>query len=190
MLRYALKEWAVICRALASGEQTILLRKGGIAEKRGDFEIEHRRFWLYPTYVHQQATGVRAEAIPLLEQVQKAHPPTGNVCLDLVADIVEVYHVTELAPLLQLAPLHLWSEETVRARFAYKQPGLHVLAVRLAKLTTPLELRETDAYAGCRSWVELDQPLPDDGATPVLDESALTRVLTILDQILQPPALA
>jgi hypothetical protein len=40
-LGVALKEWAVICQALAEGRQTILLRKGGIAEPGGAFRVEH-----------------------------------------------------------------------------------------------------------------------------------------------------
>jgi hypothetical protein len=31
------KEWALVCEALGRGEQTIILRKGGIAEGRGGF---------------------------------------------------------------------------------------------------------------------------------------------------------
>jgi len=49
MLRHALKEWAVTCRALAEGRQAILLRKGGIGEAGGAFQVEHTRFWLLPT---------------------------------------------------------------------------------------------------------------------------------------------
>ena len=62
MLKYAFKEWADICRALALGRQAIILRKGGIAERGGSFQAEHTRFWLYPTYVHQQRSGIRPEA--------------------------------------------------------------------------------------------------------------------------------
>ena len=51
MLHWALKEWAVICRALAEGRQSLLLRKGGIAEAGGAFQVEQPRFWLLPTYV-------------------------------------------------------------------------------------------------------------------------------------------
>ena len=35
MLDLALKEWAVICDLLATGRQTLVLRKGGIAEEQG-----------------------------------------------------------------------------------------------------------------------------------------------------------
>src|SRR4029077_16143130 len=49
-----LKEWAVTVRALAEGEQLLTLRKGGIREENKHFELEHERFFLYPTFDHQQ----------------------------------------------------------------------------------------------------------------------------------------
>ena len=61
-LPHAFKEWAVICRALAEGKQALILRKGGIAETGGEFAVEHTRFWLFPTYTHQQRDGIRPEA--------------------------------------------------------------------------------------------------------------------------------
>ncbi len=67
-LQAAFKEWAFICSALAEGKQAIILRKGGIAETSGKFSVEHTRFWLYPTYVHQQHKGIRAEASSFLRK--------------------------------------------------------------------------------------------------------------------------
>ncbi len=49
-----LKEWATICNALERGRQIVLLRKGGIHESAGEFELEHREFLLFPTYLHQK----------------------------------------------------------------------------------------------------------------------------------------
>src|SRR4051794_41816166 len=48
----AFKEWAVTVRALAEGEQLLTLRKGGIREPNKHFELEHDRFFLYPTFDH------------------------------------------------------------------------------------------------------------------------------------------
>ena len=76
-LRNAFKEWAVICRALAEGRQSLILRKGGIAEEGGRFRVEHTGFWLYPTYAHQQKAGIVADAAPLLEQAEAEKPPEG-----------------------------------------------------------------------------------------------------------------
>ena len=60
------KEWAFICEALGQGVQTIILRKGGISEGRGGFQIEHDRFFLYPTFDHQRNDLVRASHRPEL----------------------------------------------------------------------------------------------------------------------------
>jgi hypothetical protein len=190
MLQQAFKEWAVICKALAEGRQALILRKGGIAEDGGEFQVTHRRFWLYPTYVHQQREGIQAEALPLLEAAEAERPRAGIVRLTHFADIDGIYHVHALAPALLLAHLHLWSDETVQRRFAYRAPGLFVLVVRVWQAAEAFELPEDEAYHGCRSWVELTRPLPTTGATPVLSEQALHELHHSLDLLLNPTALA
>jgi hypothetical protein len=190
MLKHALKEWAVICRALAEGRQAILLRKGGIAEGGDGFQLEHRRFWLYPTYVHQQRTGIRDDALPLLEQVEAERPPEGAVRLTHYAEVSSgIYQLHDLPGALILSGLHLWSLETVRSRFAYRTPGLFVLPVRVYRAAQAVDLPESPAYAGCRSWVELEKELPDEG-TPVLSDEAFGEVLRTLDDLLRPTAFA
>src|SRR3954451_15996578 len=131
MLQHAFKEWAVICRALAEGKQALILRKGGIAEKTGDFTLEQTRFWLFPTSTHQQRDGIAPEARPLLDEIEAQRPPAGVVRLEHWAEVTGVYQVHDLMPALMLLHMHLWSEETVRKRFAYRTPGLMVLSVRV-----------------------------------------------------------
>ena len=46
----ALKEWAIVCKALEEGRQVLLLRKGGIMEYRQGFEVKHNNFLLFPTF--------------------------------------------------------------------------------------------------------------------------------------------
>ena len=58
MAEHALKEWAVTIAALAAGDQVLIVRKGGIGEKR--FELPHPRFYLFPTYAHQRPELVKA----------------------------------------------------------------------------------------------------------------------------------
>src|SRR5215218_5195991 len=64
----ALKEWAVTVRALAEGEQLLTLRKGGIREENKHFELEHERFFLYPTFDHQRNNLVRESHHPELRR--------------------------------------------------------------------------------------------------------------------------
>jgi len=186
-LQHALKEWAVICRALAEGRQALLIRKGGIAESGGEFEVEHRRFWLFPTYVHQQKAGIVPEAAPLLEQVDADRPPPGIVRLTHFAEAAGIYRIRDLADAEKLAGLHCWSSQTVQSRFEYRRPGLFVLAVRIYRASQVFDLPDTAEYAGCRSWVELDRALPTEGAVPVLGTEAFAELLRTLDHLLSEP---
>jgi hypothetical protein len=152
----AFKEWAAVCRALATGGQTVILRKGGIAEAGGTFRPEYDRFWLYPTYFHEpQAGGIRPEFLPLLAAAEADRPPAGTVRLTHVAAVTRVRYVTSLDAASALAPHHILSAETVRKRFAYREPGLYVLDVRITP-AGPLDLSETPTFLGCKTWVELE----------------------------------
>jgi hypothetical protein len=190
MLLAAFKEWAVICKALADGRQAIILRKGGIAEAGNTFRPEHKRFWLYPTYVHQQEHGIKPEEMGLLKAAEKDRPPRGTVRLSHFVEVPGVYHVSDLTKALMLSGLHMWTEETVRQRFEYRHPGLYVLPARVYRMPRSFELIETPAYAGCKSWVELEQGLPTEGAVPVLDDAAFREVLHKLEAVLNPTAFA
>jgi hypothetical protein len=190
MLKHAFKEWAVICRALAEGKQALILRKGGLAEPDDTFALQHSRFWLYPTYVHQQRAGIKPEALPLLAQAEADKPPAGIIRLTHFAEVPGVYQVRELFAALILNHLHQWSEETVRKRFEYRHPGLFVLPARVYRMPQPLEVPERPEYAGCKSWVEFDHELPTAGAVPILNDEAFRDVLRSLDALLNPTAMA
>jgi hypothetical protein len=190
MLQYAFKEWAVICEALAQGMQSLILRKGGIDEPEGEFGVERTRFWLYPTYSHQQNDGINDEACPLLQQVEAKRPPAGKVRLELWAELTGIYRIREELPALLLSHLHCWSEETVRKRFNYGMPGLHLLVVRVHQAPEAHEIAELPTYGGCRSWVNLETPLPTEGSTPVLDDKSFRIVQKQLDLLLSPTAFA
>jgi hypothetical protein len=190
MLKIAFKEWAVVCRALAEGRQALILRKGGIAETGGQFQPEYRRFWLYPTYVHEKPDGIKPEATELFRAAEGDRPPAGTIRLSHFVEVHGVYYVTQLSGALLLDDLHIWSEATVRQRFEYRSPGLYVLPARVYRAEAPVELPETPAYAGCRTWVELDREIPTLRATPVLDDAAFDRILDTIDLRLTPTALA
>jgi hypothetical protein len=160
----ALKEWAAVCEALASGRQAVLLRKGGIAEPGGAFRVEHERFWLYPTYVHQQQAGVIAEARPLLERAERARPAEGGVVrLTHFAEVKAVRFLERLEDALALEGRHVWTRETVESRFRYRTPGLFVLTVQTYRADAGHQLTETPEYAGCKSWVALGRGLDATG---------------------------
>lgn len=190
MLQHAFKEWAVICEALGQGMQALILRKGGIAENEGEFAVQETRFWLYPTFVHQQDDGIQDEARPLLEKVLANRPPAGKVRLQLWAEVTCAYRIRAELPALLLSHLHYWSEETVRKRFHYRMPGLFVLVVRVYRSPQAIEIDELPAYEGCRSWVALEKPLSTEGSTSVLEDDSFRIVQKQLDLLLSPTAFA
>src|SRR5258707_1231712 len=122
MLQHAFNEWAVICEALGRGEQSFILHKGGIDEHDGEFVANGTRFWLYPTFSHQQIGGIIEDARPLLQYVEANRPPMGTVRLQVWAEITTIYRIREELPALLLSHLHCWSEATVRQRFHYETP--------------------------------------------------------------------
>ena len=100
-----------------------------------------------------------------------------------------VYHVQDIVGALKIDALHLWTRETVAARFQYRHPGLFVMPVRVYRVPEIFEIADTDYYAGCKSWVELEKELPTTGAEPVLDDDAFRDVMRMLDLLLQPTAI-
>ena len=65
-----------------------------------------------------------------------------------------------------------------------------MLPVRVYRAAQVVDLADTAYYSGCRSWVELERELPTEGATPVLDEAAFRDLLSTLEGVLKPTALA
>lgn len=167
MLSVAFKEWAVICAALASGRQSLILRKGGIAEEGGVFRPEHSEFLLYPTYFHEHRTGVKPEFLPLLDAAEAAKPPAGAVRFTHFVRVESVSHLTSLEKALALDSQHAWTPDVVKQRFHYRSPGLFVLEVKVFKLASPVEVIERPEYAGCKTWVTLDTPVDTAGAEEV-----------------------
>ena len=167
----ALKEWASVCAALATGRQTLLIRKGGIAEGEHGFQLDRPEFWLYPTQFHQDSSQLTAEGAQLLATLEP--PAAGRVVIDLYAVVEHVAFLSDLDALESLADLHVLSPDSVRKRFEYRRPGVFAAAVRMYRNATPVELTEEPRFAGCRSWVELNGALPAAGLRPVVEESRI-----------------
>ena len=133
----AFKEWAAVCEAIAAGRQTIILRKGGIHEGREGFRVQHSRFWLYPTNFHQAADGLAPDAGQFISRALAGTKPGPGVVptnsIRLFAEVAEVRELRSESVALRLAGQHVWSDATVRQRFAYRQPGLFLLVVRILR---------------------------------------------------------
>ncbi len=153
--RWAFKEWAVICRALAAGRQDVILRKGGIVEPGGQFRLEAREFFLLPTFLHQSADTIIPAAHDLLADIEADRPPPGQVEFTHYVQVTDAFVVTDSADLAPLRSRHIWSEAVVDERFQRWEERLDVLVVKVIPLPTRLEIPWDDSYGGCKSWVNL-----------------------------------
>lgn len=168
----AFKEWAVVCAAVLQGRQSILLRKGGIHEGIDGFRVAHSRFWLFPTAFHQAGDKLNPAAGEYISAAAADQPPAGKIRLAGLISVERVIEIRQLDQALALAPLHILAEPVVRERFAYREPGLFVLAVRSYRTDSPYELADTPEFAGCCSWVDLRSELDTAGLSPVLNDEA------------------
>jgi hypothetical protein len=171
----ALKEWGAAVRALLAGRQQVLLRKGGIGEKRFDITVG-RGFLLFPTVVHSHTERVRAEFHDL---VDAAAPDSRDdtIVVRAAAKVVAALPVNRPDNIDAIEDLHIWTAESVRHDRLDFRPKhrLAVLVVQAFPLIEPIELARTRDYAGCVSWVSLPLTDPLLGA-PVYDDESLRAV--------------
>jgi hypothetical protein len=169
----ALKEWSAAVHAMLDGRQTVLLRKGGIHEKR--FALTASRFLLFPTAAHSHASRVRPEHRDLLE---RAAPDSTDdaVVIRAGAKVVAAIEVNRPERLDEIAPLHIWTAESVREDRLDFRPRhrLTVLVVQVGPLDEPIRLARTPEYAGCKSWIPL--PVAPTWAEPVHDDATLQEI--------------
>jgi hypothetical protein len=169
----ALKEWSAAIHALLDGRQTVLLRKGGIHEKR--FAVSASRFLLFPTVAHSHSERVRAEHRDLLD-ASASDSTEDAITLRASARVVAAIEVVRPDRLEAIAPMHIWTADSVRTDRLDFRPKhrLTVLVVQASPLDEPVRVARTSDYAGCKSWV----PLPVDPAwgPPVHDDAALQDV--------------
>ena len=165
------KDWSLICDALGQGRQSLILRKGGIAEGRRGFRFKHEAFFLFPTQFHQQAERVRSEALAELQRSPR--PPEGTVKIRYCYALEWAEWIDDWATLARLEPFHVWREDVVRERFAYnEQPGLQCAFGRVYRLEPAWSFPDRPAYGGCRSWITLPEfPADQHAIAPVLTDA-------------------
>jgi hypothetical protein len=149
----AFKEWAVICEALGTGRQSVIIRKGGIAEGRGGFAFRHDEFLLFPTWLHEQL-----EKTTLPPETAVPAEPGEEMELRYTAHIEWSGLVTDWGQVARLRELHVLRESVIEERYRYSETqGIHVAFVRVYRLEPPLRLKNEKKYGGCRSWIDLPE---------------------------------
>src|SRR3954464_5993975 len=189
----AFKEWAVTVRALAEGEQLVTLRKGGVHEPSKQFELEHNRFFLYPTFDHQRSDLVRESHQPEMRRAPQegvgagGEPPAWALTADggipqpdrvrirAWAEVAGCWTVTDRRAVDALSPYYVWTTDYAEKRLSWKRRHpLHVVLLRTYRIPRPVTVKVRDDFGGCRSFLEITRDLPFEG-TPVLSDEEFDR---------------
>jgi hypothetical protein len=175
-LRHTLKEWAVAVKALELGETALVVRKGGIREKA--FAVANRRFLLLPGYEHQRPELLKPEYRELLGTIPDLGDD-GPLRFTSFAEVRGAYEISEPESLEAIDPYHMWTPEYAESRFLWRpKKPLRVLVLRVYLLPEPVELPHSDSYGGCKSWIELEEPVSVEGARPALDDESFERLVS------------
>jgi hypothetical protein len=138
---------------LGTGLQSVIIRKGGIAEGKAGFTFRHGEFLLFPTWFH--------------EQLEKTTLPPDTVVPDEPGEELEVRYtatiewsgiLSDWERVSRLRALHVLRDSVVEERYRYRETeGVHVAFVRVYRLDPPIRLRNEKKYGGCRSWIDLPE---------------------------------
>jgi hypothetical protein len=174
-LQHALKEWAVAVKALERGETALAVRKGGIREKA--FAVPKTRFLFFKSYEHQNPDQLKPLYHDLLRSIPERRDD-GPVIFTSFAEVRGAYEVSEAEELEALDPYHIWTAEYTESRLRWRpKKPLTVLVLRTYLLPEPVELPYQARYGGCKSWIELEKPVPAAGCRPALDEAAFEKLV-------------
>lgn len=162
----ALKEWASVIGALGSGEQIVLIRKGGLADQ--SFGVEADCFYLFPTNYHDAGGG------------EPAHVPITHW-----AEVVKSWQIRDAAMLPRLESLTILGRDAIETRYRFRpDQAINVIAVRAHRLANAVNIAIKTEYSGCRSWVSLDEEIAIDGSVAALDEGELRARIGAIDALL------
>ena len=172
----ALKEWAVAVKALAKGEQILILRKGGIHRADKQFRVVHPEFLLYPTYEHQRSDLVKPDSQGDLERTIVESGDNGTVKFGYWCEVTDKFEVSGQDALDGIAPYHIWTTDYANKRLHWrpKQP-LTVALLRVYAMPQSQSLPVLGEYGGCKSWVDLAQDIELGDMTPVLTDGDYER---------------
>ena len=187
-LTAALKEWAVAIDALEQGKTICQLRKGGIREKGGRFDVDRQQVLLYPTYEHQKPELLKSEYADKVTPVESGwHPATVNITSwAKITDILTLETNKDDSVFTSLSPFYIWNDRAMGDRFNWKpkQP-LYLLCLRTYKLPQTQIISYSKQYGGCRSWIDLAQPISLEGSLPAIEQSDYQQMVEKIRQLIQ-----
>lgn len=165
----------------------MLLRKGGILDAGGEFQVEARETLLFPTYLHEdeQAGSLQPCYGQWLTEENRRRSPGETVRIDAWARITDIVVVKNTDALYRLASQHIYSDSFLRFRIENDtHKPLYALFLRAYDLPeSKLVALEPDHY-GCRSWITLTEPIEAPEDQPALSEFTYNERVRVTKRLL------
>lgn len=163
-------------KALERGDTALVVRKGGIREKA--FAVPATRFLLLPGYEHQRPELLKPGYRHLMDGIPD-RTDDGPLRFTSLAGVHAAYEVSSPESLEAIDPYHIWTPEYAESRFKWRpKKPLTVLVLRTYLLPEAVELPYGEGYGGCKSWIELDQPVSVADARPALDDAEFEKLVS------------
>ena len=180
-LMYALKEWATIVTALENGEQTVILRKGGILETESGFKIEAKKFLLFPTFEHQEEKNLKPQFRNYLDIVKQNRPQNEHNKITSYAEVVDEADIISKEKINALSLFHIWSDSYIdeRVNWMSEKPikAVFLKVYKISEMKIPIK----SEYHGCKSWININEDIQT--GKPVLSEEELNSRLQKFKEI-------
>ena len=177
----ALKEWATIVTALENGEQTVILRKGGILETASGFKIQSNKFLLFPTFEHQEEKNLKEQFHNYLDIVKNNHPENGHNKITSYAEVVDEKDIDSKDKVKALSDFHIWSDSYIdeRVNWMAKKPikAVFLKVFKIPERKIPIK----SEYHGCKSWININEDIQE--GKPVLSNEELNSKLEKFKEI-------
>ena len=159
------KELSSVCQAIASGRQSILLRKAGLRESTAESVFQAKSFYLLPTLYHEK----------------DSKNVTPDFSVSLRVEIIRAGGLLDWSQIEKLLPLTAYHPTTIREHFDSRNEHLlHFAYIRAFALSPIWQLPHTPALSGCRSWFDLPSPPSTITETPVPATEAARQTALLL----------
>ena len=135
----AFKEWSSIVDVLGQGKQSIILRKGGIAEEEGDFTLKGKKFLLFPTLFHEEEKMLKLQWLPFMDG-NRFYPNANTVKIKYYAEVADAILIKEWDKVAALNNWHAWKEEVIKERFERWDKNVNLLVLQVFELPNVQEI--------------------------------------------------
>jgi hypothetical protein len=187
----SLKEWATVVKALESGVQTIILRKGGILETASGFKIESKKFLLFPTWEHQELHHLKPQYHKYLQYVKTDKPSKDFNKITSYAEVLAEYDISDMTKIQALSDFHIWSDSYIEQRMNWMpEKPLKAIFLRVYHTPNTITIPMIPQYQGCKSWIDINDKISisdydnNNNHKPVLSDSELNETLSKFKEII------